>query len=351
MTFLSLELQAVDSFVYVHRAGETSALVLAPVSTVTRVCCLGNSDVIRFSSTNTSITVSVPPDNVQVGSSLPAEAKLHADSGTPKPSTSLDKVVETPTARRVETPHSSTGSLQFSTAKMARHAQNDENKVSLHFEGKVTNEINDSRSGLDEDPQHDAPMVHFNKPSPSDERNDEDDPTESEDDNNNDRESPPSIKTNVTQTTKKRGVVDDGEEEESMTPRPSKKARSESLPPITSMDEEFGPDESVKRKKRGRGRPKKDSSEGVAITPKPQQQNHSVVIQPNKAKNPDSPSSTATSTIALAKKDASSFQSSKPVVVFSGSGFEDLPQLVKSFKSLATVAESVAKKTDILWYV
>jgi hypothetical protein len=399
--YLSLELQAVDSYVYVYRApGNSSILVLEPSSDAKVRCCLiGNEDLIRFSSTNSTITVNVPRGNsdIQVGSSIPTE--VH--SNTPKPSTSVQIIAETPTARRDKTPDSSSESAQFSTAKMpitTEHDETDEASRSelstannhikpeldldsnfgrddaakaSHSQQKTNKNSTNHQLNLDGDTEHsihergssDHPDVHEENPSP----------TESEAEAvENDSSGRQNTMTKATRYTKKRraDAVSDSEftgqsmvtkatkatkkrraeanqDVDDETARANKRSRSTSVPRITLLDEDFGKDDDlIKPKKRGRA--KKTNPEGIE-TPKPQQRGSSVVI-PSKTKNAGTPSPTAKSIKAATNSfDAAPPQCAKPTVVFSSSNFEELTQLLKNFKNLATVAEGVTDKTDYVW--
>jgi hypothetical protein len=139
--------------------------------------------------------------------------------------------------------------------------------------------------------------------------------------------------------------------EESAAPRASKRSRSVSIPPIPSINEESGSNDDIVnvRPKKG-GRAKKKTTKGTT-TPKTQQQGPSIVI-PLKSTIAGTPSSTAKSTrVSLERSsfDATLIQAPKPTVVFSSSKFEELTQLLKSFKSFAAVAENVTEKTDFVW--
>jgi hypothetical protein len=345
-TYLSLELQAVDSYVYVLRAADNSSALLLEPSTdakVHRCCLIGAGDLISFSSSNVSITVTIPRDEVQVGSSIPMEVT------SPKPSTSFDnsKVAETPTARRVKSPESSSGSLHpFSTAKMVGITQQDENNDAPPVIQNTNKGFSDIQVNLDGNIGHDNLKTPAEGVSASNHLDtlDDEDPTESD----NEKSGQPayeSVVTKVSKVSKKRRAASDEDE----TPRARKKSRSASIPPITTIDEEYGKDDDLV-KPRKRGRPKRSSADGI-VTPKPQQQGPSVVI-PSKSKNAGAPSYNVKSSKASLERssfDATIVHGTKPNVVFSSSNFEELTQLLKSFKSFATVTEDVTEDTDFVW--
>jgi hypothetical protein len=401
--YLSLELQAVDSYVYVYRApGNSSILVLEPSNDDRVRCCLiGNEDLIKFSSTNSVITVNVPRDNshIQVGSSIPAD--VH--SPTPKPSTSLQIVAETPTARHVKTPESSSESVQFSTAKMPVMTEDDDDEANEAPQSEpstannnVSRELDFNRSlGRDDKNLAPHPDLDINKIpadpqlnldgeikhiSPERTSSDHFDPSEenmSSTDSEGDKDED-SVRQNINprNTAKKRRADADADadnddelvdqssvievanpskkrraeanqDDDDETPRASKRSRSSSIPRITLIDEEFGKDDDLLKPKK-RGRPKKPKSEKVA-TPKPQQRGSLVVI-PSKTKKTDTPSSTAKSSKAATNSfDTTPSKGAKPTVVFSGSNFKELTQLLKNFKNLATVTEEVTERTDYVW--
>lgn len=97
-----------------------------------------------------------------------------------------------------------------------------------------------------------------------------------------------------------------------------------------------------------RGRPKKEATK--ALEEKPTKKK--ATPKPKKAVEvTETPRSSAPSTASRSNNDSpalSSFDESKPAVVFSDSSFDTLIQQTKVFKTMATISKTINKKTTIL---
>lgn len=327
-----------------------------------------------------TVSVEAPTDNVQVGSSVPIEA-ANAHSPKPTASYSLDKIAETPRARRVQ-PLSPNCNSPFSTAKAIMTQDMDQEAfteeaadqfdlvMSPHIQARPVQDPAegydadlaeasglDTEGGIDggmsmDDEAAAIPIAVPRTMAGMDGQADVPTKTDTEDeaegaDKDEDGHLSPSV---VTQLSNKRPAENDSPiaspaDNGLDRSRPKKRARgrpkkSESIGSCTPK-----PDPSEKRL---RGRPKKDSSE--TSTPMPQRNGPSVVIE-RQTRNTNTPSSTITSDMVEeeeARFDTTSVQGAKPVVVFSLSSFPKLSNLFRVFKTFATIADTVTEDTDFL---
>jgi hypothetical protein len=353
----------VQSYIVIQRSSGTA--VALNYESPKRIYCLGDGDIVQFPAlTNASLRVSVPKyDDIQVGSSEP-----EVDAGishTPNPSTSLEVVSETPGVSRLYSPPKSpTDSeiMPFSTAK----AKVTQDITSVHGNGSQSSATGpiglkadiDQNEGNPSDIDHNLgsrstspPNITADlgpKPDRATEQNDivaDEDSTQSESDENELLQQ--SIVTSVGESPKRMSRPHKRRAPDDLFSASTKKARAIGVSPIASSNEEPS-DESIKTKKRGR--PKKGTDDSH-IAVQPRSEGPMVVIN-QEARRSRTPSSTVTSTRSTTERSsntANAYQGPKPTVVFSSSGFDGLPTMLKRFKALTTVNETVTDETTFLW--